>query len=376
MECPSCHGFIGLSDRACRKCGYALVNTPKPVEKLSPLAPQCIHCGTTNQQGASTCAFCGKDPAKACTCAKCGRILPAQTRFCPGCGMYADAPAEQRSPGTVRAPRSGVEESSVSAPSPDKTEAEPEARLRSSGKYHALVIGINGYNPSVGELSNCIKDSQTVGQVLSTLYDFQVRELMENEATRDNIMKALNEYRRMLGEGDNLLIFFSGHGHYDEQTDISYWIPWDAQPDDTTKLVDSGAVIAELKRMAARHVLVVADSCFSGTITRGSGLGFSNGSLRINYLNKLMDKPARVLIASGGNEPVSDGIPGRHSIFAETFIRALINPFDSVFTAEELLTRHLKESVAGRARQTPEYSVIRNSGHDGGDFIFVKKKDL
>ena len=63
-----------------------------------------------------------------------------------------------------------------------------------------------------------------------------------------------------------------------------------------------------------------------------------------------------------------------HSIFSDVLITALREPFDKVFTAEELMTRHLKESVAGRTEQTPEYKVIRNSGHDGGDFIFVKKK--
>ena len=43
------------------------------------------------------------------------------------------------------------------------------------------------------------------------------------------------------------------------------------------------------------------------------------------------------------------------------------------FTAEELFYRFVKQSVAGNAEQTPEYSIIRNSGHDGGDFVFVKK---
>jgi hypothetical protein len=55
-------------------------------------------------------------------------------------------------------------------------------------------------------------------------------------------------------------------------------------------------------------------------------------------------------------------------------ITALNNTNENVFTAEELTTRYLKESVAGRTEQTPEYNIIRNSGHDGGDFIFKKQK--
>ena len=44
-----------------------------------------------------------------------------------------------------------------------------------------------------------------------------------------------------------------------------------------------------------------------------------------------------------------------------------------LFTAGELLTNKVREAVAGRAEQTPEYKIIRNSGHDSGDFIFIKK---
>jgi len=87
-----------------------------------------------------------------------------------------------------------------------------------------------------------------------------------------------------------------------------------------------------------------------------------------------MEKKSRVLIASGGNEPVSDsGVPG-HSIFAAVLLKALKNPFSRSFTAEELMIRHIKESVGGQSEQTPEYRIIKNSGHEGGDFVFIKEK--
>jgi hypothetical protein len=34
-----------------------------------------------------------------------------------------------------------------------------------------------------------------------------------------------------------------------------------------------------------------------------------------------------------------------------------------------------KEPVAGKSDQTPEYSPIRNSGHDAGDFVFIRRKN-
>ena len=81
-------------------------------------------------------------------------------------------------------------------------------------------------------------------------------------------------------------------------------------------------------------------------------------------------------MASGGNEPVSDGGGGDHSIFAAVFLNALKSADQNFFTAEDLFFNFIKESVVGQAAQTPEYSTIRNSGHDGGDFIFHNWKNL
>ncbi len=79
-------------------------------------------------------------------------------------------------------------------------------------------------------------------------------------------------------------------------------------------------------------------------------------------------------MASGGNEPVADVGGSGHSIFGDVLLNALNSEDQKVFTAEELFYLYIKESVAGRADQTPEYSILRNSGHDGGDFLFVRKE--
>jgi len=83
-------------------------------------------------------------------------------------------------------------------------------------------------------------------------------------------------------------------------------------------------------------------------------------------------KSSRTLLASGGDEPVSDTGGKGHSVFAAAFIDGLKEMEQKVFTAEELYYEHVKERVAGNAEQTPEYNIIRNSGHSGGDFLFVR----
>ena len=81
-------------------------------------------------------------------------------------------------------------------------------------------------------------------------------------------------------------------------------------------------------------------------------------------------------MASGGNEPVADGGGGDHSVFAAVFLNALKSADQKFFTAEDLFFNFIKEPVVGRAAQTPEYSTIRNSGHDGGDFVFYNSQKI
>ncbi len=292
-----------------------------------------------------------------------------------GLGRMSSPPAKEPTvPSTApdpaaTAPIEGIE----SEPPPPSVEEEKDSSVIGTGRYFALVIGIDRYR-KLPKLENAVNDAVAIGRILKDDYGFNIRTLLDKEATRDNIMLALNDLRRQLTEKDSLLIYYSGHGEYYAQTETSYWLPVDADRDDTTRWLDSQGIAVQLKLLTSMHVLVVADSCFSGTITRSAGSDISGKRTRSSYLKKVGEKSSRVLIASGGNEPVIDSGGKGHSVFADALITALSRPFDKVFTAEELMARHLKESVAGRAEQLPEYKVIRNSGHEGGDFVFVKKR--
>jgi len=286
-------------------------------------------------------------------------------------GTLPDSPPKSAPASSVtRKPFTAGEEERMPVPSDE------ESAITSSpgtARYFGLIIGIDRYQ-KLPKLENAVNDAVAIDSVLREQYGFKNLILLDGQANRDNIMRVLNDLRRQLTEEDSLLIYYSGHGEYNAQTETSYWLPVDADRDDTTQWIESRSIADQLKLITSMHVLVVADSCFSGTITRSAGTELSGKSTRSSYLKKVGKKPSRVLIASGGNEPVIDSGGKGHSVFADAFITALSRPFDKVFTAEELIARHLKESVAGRAEQLPEYKVIRNSGHQGGDFVFVKKK--
>lgn len=237
-------------------------------------------------------------------------------------------------------------------------------------KRQALVIGINHYR-YLQPLHTAVSDAREVGALLRDRYGFRVTELLEQDATRNGILGELNRLQSTLGENDQLLIYYAGHGYYDERTQKAYWLPQDAERDADTAWIIADRITTRLKRMDAKQVLVVADSCYSGTLAMERAIAPRLGTPaeRQRYLRQLLRR-SRVLISSGGNEPVTDLGGAGHSVFAQAFITGLRDIKEDVFSAEELFMGYIQQAVAGATPQVPEHHYIRNSGHEGGDFLF------
>lgn len=232
------------------------------------------------------------------------------------------------------------------------------------GDYHALVIGNDEYK-NLKPLSNAVNDANDVANLLRLKYNFKVQVL--TNATRNETIEALSALQRSISENDNVLIYYSGHGSLDRTVDEGVWFPIDASLNNEVNWIPNTDIVRSVRRMKAKHVLVVADSCFSGTLTRGGDFE-ENGTM---HIKKLVKKKARKVLTSGGEEPVSDTGGGDNSIFAAIFMK-ILNENKGVMEGSQLFTK-LRKQVNLNSDQNPEYGDIRKSGHDGGDFLFVRK---
>jgi hypothetical protein len=232
------------------------------------------------------------------------------------------------------------------------------------GNYHGLVIGNDNYR-SMRKLQSARSDARAVAAVLEKGYGFQVR-LLE-DATRSEILGAMAWLRRDLGPRDNLLIYYAGHGVLDAEADEGFWLPVDAERQNEANWIANADISRTLKAMSAKHVMVVADSCFSGKLLRGVQVTIPSHG----YLSRIAKKRARVALASGGLEPVEDSSgKDKRSPFASAFLNAL-EENQSVMEGTQLFER-VRRPVMLNSDQTPEYADIRKAGHDGGDFLFVR----
>ena len=232
------------------------------------------------------------------------------------------------------------------------------------GQYYALVIGNNRYE-HLSNLRTAVNDARSVANLLELDYGFKVT-LLEN-ADRSQIVKSLSGLRSRVGGQDNVLIYYAGHGYLDEAADEGYWLPTDATSDDPSNWVMTDQVVSQVRAMQAKHVMVVADSCFSGTITRAIKIEQRTP----DYLQRIVKAKSRTALTSGGLEPVMDSGGGNNSVFANSFLSILRNN-DGVLDASQLFSQ-LRPKVMGNSPQTPEYGNIHQAGHEGGDFLFVRQ---
>ena len=238
------------------------------------------------------------------------------------------------------------------------------------GRYHALVIG-NGSYQQLPNLDTAIPDARAMAALLEEKYGFEVRLLLD--ATRYETMTALNELRESLTEESNLLVYYAGHGRRDEERGAGYWQPVDAEPTSPANWIPSEVVTEHLDLVPARHVLVVADSVYSGLRTRASVARLSRGmsdEQRFHHIRLLLARRARLVLTSGGTSPRTGSDEVAHSTFSDALLTVLRDN-EGVLEASRFYQRVAERLGETGADEVPEFATMRWARNNVADFFFV-----
>jgi hypothetical protein len=271
-------------------------------------------------------------------------------------------------------------------PSPERSGGEPLAPASVAsprqiaglglGRYYALVIGNQNYR-RIEPLQTPINDARRAARVLKDGYGFSVTVI--DDADDVTMLRALNDLNGVLKPEDNLLIYYAGHGTRlrTGNREAGYWLPVNADPPPTdTFWVANEQVTGHLARLSARRVLVVADSCYAGLLSDDPSFLMRQdpSHVSLDYVRIRLPKRARLLISSGGDQPVLDEGSQGNSVFARAFLDALEANRD-VLSAPALFAQLQNRVKAAAARtgfrQVPEFKAIKGAGHEIGDFFFV-----
>ncbi|MBL4753160.1 MAG: caspase family protein [Flavobacteriales bacterium] len=240
------------------------------------------------------------------------------------------------------------------------------------GKYFALIIGIDDYSGAWKPLNNAVNDAKAVEQLLRSEYIFDNFQTLYNaDASGRNIIKALEWLVANVSEKDNVFIYYSGHGEYRKELNKGYWVPADVTDKSTYGFISNSDIQTFLGGIKSNHTLLATDACFSGDIFRGEtfSVPFEDNE---KYYKKVHALVSRQAITSGGIEPVVDGGRDGHSVFTYYFLKVLRNNTSKYYDASQLFN-DIKIPVVNNTDQSPQFQSIKNTGDEGGQFLFIKK---
>src|SRR6185295_19770760 len=135
-----------------------------------------------------------------------------------------------------------------------------------TGNYWALLIGIDDYQKAP-KLETAVKDVTGVRQVLAQRYGFTLDHiimLINGQATRTNIEHELYKLGQLAKADDSVFIYYAGHGQYDEEGRLGWWVPVEGEPQNPGTFTSNATIKDYIEGMKARHD-VVLDRRIAGT---------------------------------------------------------------------------------------------------------------
>jgi hypothetical protein len=262
-------------------------------------------------------------------------------------------------------PAAGPQPGELCIRAPEKTTPPPSPQAL-AGRKLAVLFGNNAYPKPIPALETPIFDVQEIGQVLKDRFGYEIR--LVRDAKKADVVNTLNQIGAETKPDDSVLVFYAGHGYLMDDTKMGYWIPVDGSTKSPANWVSNSDISLFLKNIPAQQLLLISDSCFSGSLAREQSLTSRSASVD---RKQILHTRSVLTMSSGGEEPVSDEGKEGHSIFAWALINALKN--SGPLTSGVQIFQGVKIEVVKDYPQTPQYGAVFSAGHiAGGEYLFEK----
>ena len=237
--------------------------------------------------------------------------------------------------------------------------------INNVGKYYALIIGNNVYqDQNIHTLDEPIKDATKLYNVLTTKYTFLSQNVtFLKNASYEQMIQAFDDLSNKITKDDNVLVFYAGHGWFNETQNLGYWLPVDAKKSNTAYWIPNSRISDYMNSIKSKHTLLIADACFSGSIFKTRS-AFSDAEPSIN---KLYEMPSKKAMTSGTLKEVPD-----KSVFLQFLVQRL-NENKEKYLSSDMLFTSFRQAVLNNSPTEPQYGTIQNAGDEGGEFIFILK---
>lgn len=239
---------------------------------------------------------------------------------------------------------------------------------------YGLVFATDQYD-NWSDLVNPVFDSRSITEELKKTYKFKV-EIVEN-ATQAEVLKKLREYgEKQYKPLDQLFVFFAGHGTYDQTFGEGFVVTKESMLNDEgkTTYLSHNRLRSIINNIPCEHIFLAMDVCFGGTFdaalanARGQEDEVYREQSQAEFLTRKLTYKTRKYLTSGGKTYVSDGIAGKHSPFAKSFLEALESQGgkDGILTLQEIY------AFVEKLKNPPRMGEFGDNA-PGSDFLFLVK---
>ncbi len=234
-------------------------------------------------------------------------------------------------------------------------------------KRIALLIGNEAYAGDIPTLTTPVSDVEAIASRLKEKHGFNV--IVLRNASKADVIREMNQLATSTVVADSVMVFYAGHGYQDEgDKGMGYWIPVDAKTHSAAGWISNQDISKLLFSIPARQVMLISDSCFSGSLTREQRVKAVKNLKR----EEVLKQRSVLVLSSGGEEPVTDEGRDGHSIFAWHLLKVL-DSADHGLTGFDLY-RQVHENLIKEYPQQPQYGASIFAGHKGdGDYYVADR---
>jgi WD40 repeat protein len=242
---------------------------------------------------------------------------------------------------------------------------------------YLFVVGINEYKNTKLNLNFAREDAQSFSTLIKDdskqlFKNVEVHTLYDKEATREKILKKLDELSLRVNGEDVLIFYYAGHGSMIDNK--FYFIPTEsARLYDASSLskeaIEAGVLQDKLKNIKALKQLIIMDACQSGGSVE---LLATRGASEEKAIAQLSRSAGIHVMASAGSEQFATEFASLgHGLFTYVLIKALQGeadgaPKDGKVTIYELKS-YIDDQVPELTRKlkgNPQYPYTFSRGQD------------
>ncbi len=240
-------------------------------------------------------------------------------------------------------------------------------------KDYAILFATDKYD-NWSDLVNPVEDANAIANELRSKYGFEV-EVIENPTQEDVFIKIADYVQKKFKPQDQLMIFFAGHGYFDDTFGEGFVVARNSLENDKAKTsyISHNRLRSVINNIPCEHVFLAMDVCFGGTfdpiIAKERG-GLYEEATQTEFLIRKLSYKTRKYLTSGGKTYVSDGVAGKHSPFALKMLQALKESggSDRILTLEEI------KSYVEKLIPEPRSGSFGDD-NPASDFVFVAREN-